>query len=268
QSYTFQGVEKLVFQCSSPAMAETVHLVDPSHAASAYTSIQDAINHASAGDTILIADGDYTGNVALKNGVSLLGASQSGVVIHGTMSTPASMDDTTISNLTVENVGSGMLLDMKGTSEVTDSVFDHVTFSLSGDFTGEVPIGNGQVAGSIALHSNFGGAGLTFQHVTMDSNDHAFPNSVAFVYTTIHTDPGVAMVLNDVTLSGTASGTSGGLGAQWNMTPNSGESASVEIVNSHTSGGGNFYVSGFDGVLVGGNVFDGQGIALNGVHDA
>src|SRR5262249_33188307 len=32
QSYTFQGVEKLVFQCSSPAMAETVHLVDPSHA--------------------------------------------------------------------------------------------------------------------------------------------------------------------------------------------------------------------------------------------
>ena len=43
------------------------------------------------------------------------------------------------------------------------------------------------------------------------------------------------------------------------------QSASVEIVNSSTSGGGNIYVSGFDSALVDGNTFDGQGIALNGV---
>ena len=73
------------------------------------------------------------------------------------------------------------------------------------------------------------------------------------------------MVLDDVTLTGTAA--PGGLGAQWNMTNGTG-TAAVDIVNSHTSGGGNFYVSGFDGVTVQGNTFDGQGIALNGVDHA
>ncbi len=50
------------------------------------------------------------------------------------------------------------------------------------------------------------------------------------------------------------------------MTNGSG-TASVDIVNSQTCGGGNFYVSGFDGVLIDNNVFDGQGLALNGVTD-
>ena len=51
------------------------------------------------------------------------------------------------------------------------------------------------------------------------------------------------------------------------MTNGSG-TAAVDIVNSHTSGGGNFYVSGFDGVTIQGNTFDGQGLALNGVDHA
>ena len=229
-------------------------------------SIQAAINAAHAGDTILVANGSYTENVTLKSGVSLSGELQAGVVIHGTMFTPSSFDNATVSNLTVQNVGNTMLLDMRGTSEITDSVFDHVTFSLSGDFTGAVPIGNGQVSGSIALHD--GGdadqAGLTFQHVTMASNNH-LGGSTAFVYTTTDSIGGAKMVLDDVTLTGTADPS--GLGAQWNMTNGSG-TASVDIVNSHTSGGGNFYVSGFDGVTVQGNTFDGQGIALNGVDHA
>jgi hypothetical protein len=214
----------------------------------------------------VIANGSYTENVTLKNGVNLSGASQAGVVIHGTMSTPASLDNTTVSNLTVQNVGDAMLLDMRATTEVTDSVFDHVTFSLSSDFTGAVPIGNGQISGSMALHD--GGdadqAGLTFQHVTMASNNH-LAGSTAFVYTTTDSIGGAKMVLDDVTLTGTAA--LGGLGAQWNMTNGTG-TAAVDIVNSHTSGGGNFYVSGFDGVTIQGNTFDGQGLALNGVDHA
>src|SRR5262249_54032609 len=169
--------------------------------------IQAAINAAAVGDSITVANGSYTENVTLKSGVSITGASQAGVVIHGTMATPGSFDNVTVSNLTVQNVGDGMLLDLRATGEITDSVFDHVTFSLSGNYSGAVPIGNGQVSGSIALHdgSDADQAGLTFQHVTMASNNH-LAGTTAFVYTTTDSVNGARMVLDDVTLTGTASG--------------------------------------------------------------
>jgi hypothetical protein len=100
----------------------------------------------------------------------------------------------------------------------------------------------------------------------MASNNH-LAGTTAFAYTMIDSVNGAKMVLDDVTLTGTASGTATGLGAQWNMTNGTG-TAAVDIVNSHTSAGGNFYVSGFDGVLIQGDVFDGQGLALNGVTHA
>ena len=65
----------------------------------------------------------------------------------------------------MQNVGDTMLLDMRATSEITDAVFDHVTFSLSGDFTGAVPIGNGQISGSIAIHDG-GDAGQLLMSVS------------------------------------------------------------------------------------------------------
>ena len=68
------------------------------------------------------------------------------------------------------------------------------------------------------------GSGLTFANVTMNSNDYNFANSTAFAYTLFHSVNGAQLVLNHVSLNGTASGTSSrGLGAQWNMSPNGGE---------------------------------------------
>ncbi len=232
-----------------------------------YASIQDAINAASAGDTVLVANGTYTENVTLKAGVNLQGVSQAGTIIDGTVSTPASFDNVTVSNLTVDN--GGMLLDMRGTGEVTDSTFHNVTFNLTANVSDPILIGNGQVNGSMALNDvNGDGAGLTFSNVTMNSNDHDFSNSTAFAYTLFHSVGGARMLLDGVSLNGTASGTATGLGAQWNMSPNGGETASVTIENSSTSQGGNFYVSGMDGVSVTGNTFDCQGLALNGVTHA
>ena len=146
-------------------------------------------------------------------------------------------------------------------------MFDHVTFSLTSDFTGAVPIGNGQVSGTIALHDgDSNGAGLTFQHVTMASNNH-LAGSTAFVYTTIDSDrrrqDGARRRDPDRhRRHGPASARSGICHRRQR------QHAAVDIENSHTSGGGNYYVSGFDGVSIHDNTFDGQGIALNGVDNA
>ena len=230
-----------------------------------YTSIQAAIDAAVAGDTVFVGNGTYNQNVALANGVNIEGQSQTGVVINGTLTTPANFDNTTISNMTVNGT---LLLDMTQTTEVDDSVFQNITFNLTGNYSaGNAPIGNGQVSGSIAINdSNNDGAGLTFSGVTMNSNNHTISSPTqTLVYTLFHTNGDAQMVLNGVSLNGTASGGSTGLGAQWNMSPNSGETAEVTIENSSTSGGGNFYVSGMDSATITHNVFNGQGLALNGV---
>ena len=239
-----------------------------------FSTIQAAIDAAQAGDVVYIDNGTYNENVALANGVSLQGQSQAGVIINGTMSTPASFDDTTVSNLTVTNTGgSGMLLDMTGTQEVTDSVFANDTFSLTHDYSGAQAIGNGQVSGSIALNGDanntdgIGGSnGLTFNNVTANSNDFQ-AGSTAFAYTLFHSAAGAQLVLNGVNLEGTSSDLTTGLGAQWNLSPNTGETSAVTIENSNTSGGGNFYASGMASAKITGNVFNGQGLALNGVSN-
>lgn len=236
--------------------------------AGGYATIQDAIDAATAGDTVLIADDTYTEDVTLKDGVNVIGQSESGVVIQGIVTTPATFTNATISGFTVNNVGDDMLLDMTGTTVVTDVVFHDVTFALAADFTGYVAIGNGQSVPAMVLSdgADADNAGLTFRDVTMATNNF-LAGTTAFVYTTFN---GAApMVIDGVTLSGTAApmGTTSALGAQWNMT-NQGGTAHVEIKDSDTLGGGNYYISGLQSVSATGNTFNGQGMALNGVKEA
>ena len=65
QSYTLDGVEKLAFQ-SSPT--QSVHLVDPTGAASAYTSVQNAVNTAVSGDILLLSSGTFLGGIDIGGG--------------------------------------------------------------------------------------------------------------------------------------------------------------------------------------------------------
>ena len=91
--------------------------------------------------------------VALKDGVNVAGLSGSGVIVDGTLSTPQNFDNTTVSNLTVNDGSStAMRLDMTATQEVTSSTFDHVTLNLtSPTSTAPILIGNGQDSGTMAL---------------------------------------------------------------------------------------------------------------------
>ena len=69
-----RGVERLVFQNGvGTGDDQTVHLVDRGHTASAYTSVQDAVDHAVNGDTILVAAGTYSGTINITTGVNIIG---------------------------------------------------------------------------------------------------------------------------------------------------------------------------------------------------
>jgi hypothetical protein len=247
---------------------------------STFNSIQAAIDASDPGDTITVADGVYNETVTLRSGITLTGNSQADVIINGSMVTPASLADITVTNFTVHNATTGdYLLDMRATAlaggSFTDVVFEHVTFELvsnfvptgAGTFPNDSPIGTGFARGSIELidGGDADNAGLTFRHVTMASGDFDIPDTLALIFIDSGTG-GARMVLDDLTITGMDGASN--LGAQFNMSPNAGETAHVEIINSHTSGGGNFYVSGMASVLVEDNVFDGQGLALNGVSNA
>jgi Ca2+-binding RTX toxin-like protein len=145
-----------------------------------FASIQAAINAAVAGDTIMVAAGTYNETVTLKSGITLLGvgADEGAVVINGSMVVPATLANTTVGGLTVHNGSStSYLLDMRGTTDLTDVVFHDVTFALVSDFlptdtggshSNDAPIGISYARGSITLHdgADADSAGLTFRDVT------------------------------------------------------------------------------------------------------
>jgi len=234
-----------------------------------YETIQQAIDAAGEGDTVVVAAGEY-GGFTLKSGVTIEGAGEDLVTITGAIVTPAALENVTVSGMTVESAGSTKLLDLTATTTMTDVVFEHLTLRLTGDYNSngiDPAIGNLQSPGITLVDGDHDGAGLTFSNVTIDSGNHVVTSSNsgdALVYTAVHGDK---MVLSGVTLTGTADVT-GTIGAQWNMKTDYDAPSSVEISGSHTSGGGNFYVAGFDGVTIEDNTFEDLGLALNGVSNA
>ncbi|MBR0850306.1 cadherin-like domain-containing protein [Bradyrhizobium diazoefficiens] len=112
ETHVFTGVDKLQFQ--NGGAPQTVELVDPNHAASAYTSVQDAINHASAGDFILLAQGTYNENLTTDKALTILGAN------HGVSGTGSRGAESVI------NWTSGNAVAVNTTAQVT---FDGLKFT-------------------------------------------------------------------------------------------------------------------------------------------
>jgi Ca2+-binding RTX toxin-like protein len=74
-THVLHGVERVVFQ-HGPGTSDDliVHLVDPTGAASAYTSIQNAIDLAANGDAILLGHGTYNQSPSVNKSLTIVGA--------------------------------------------------------------------------------------------------------------------------------------------------------------------------------------------------
>ena len=128
---------------------------------------------------------------------------------------------------------------MRDTDDLTDVVFENVTFALVGDFlppqgagmnANDAPIGISYARGSIALHDGADGdsAGLTFRNVTMDSNDNTIGVANELAMLQMVSVGGAKLVLDNLTLTGMNPGTAT-LGAQFNISGN-GAADAIEIV--------------------------------------
>jgi len=128
ESHALVGVDQLEFTGSSGVF----HLVDDHASGSDYASIQAAVTAATAGDTILIADGEYAAFTVDKS-LTIIGASESGVIIDGPgnagIGIGIAADDVTLQKLTVQNFYHGIEV----TADVEDLTLDQINSKDHGD---------------------------------------------------------------------------------------------------------------------------------------
>lgn len=114
-----------------------------------YTSVQNAIDNASSGATILVNDSTYTESLTVStSNLTIVGQSESGTVIDGGLKVDSSVDGLTIESLTMTG-DRGSSRTFYATSTVTNLTIDSVTFNgtdsvgfavYGNDFAGDVTI--------------------------------------------------------------------------------------------------------------------------------
>ena len=90
-------------------------------------NLLEVLNNAVDGDTIILADGTYTGNITIDKKITLKGTSKDATIIDGTIIVN---NDLTVDNLTVQS-SSSEVIDIKSTSDVkiTNSVIKYKNYT-------------------------------------------------------------------------------------------------------------------------------------------
>lgn len=136
-----------------------------------YSTIQSAVDAASSGDTVLIAEGNYDEVVQItKNGLTLKAAgSTSGTVLNGTVNIESSYG-TVIDGLTITGAGDGIRL--RGNCRGGQSSLTVKNSSISGNLGNGIDLSHGASYMGVAIENNSindnGGDGVNLQGIGND----------------------------------------------------------------------------------------------------
>ena len=155
----------------SIGMAETIH-VDDSGGAD-YETIQEAIDNSTAGDTIVVMEGEYYENVDVSKSLNIIGEGPGISIIDGGFEGPVitvKEDNTNLSGLTIRNCGGYY----KEAGIILGSSFNHIE---------NINFTNNQVAAIQALRANNFIVNCTIWKSYVGIN--SFANSISISSTTI-----------------------------------------------------------------------------------
>lgn len=146
-----------------------------------FSSIQNAINNASAGDTIFVYNGTYTEDIFLNKSVSLVGENRDLTVINNVNQlfvVSITANDASLCNFTVSNIapslGSGILISSAHNVTVcNNSVRDNLNGMLISASFGDSILGN------IIFHNTFGsGIYVDTTHNNLFSDNNISQNNI------------------------------------------------------------------------------------------
>ena len=231
--------------------------------------IQKAINAASEGWTVDVASGNYTENVNLTKNLTILGQPPTGgasrPVITGLITKDASLsafNGMFLKNLVFSNTSA--ILDFAAGTNISGNglVFQGTDFNFNGTTTPTGPSGYNAPLTFVSLNIS-GTTGLKFINSSLSIQGTPALNGLFSLIWMQAT--GGPILFDGITVSGNY--TDGGtlMGAQFNLGT---APANVELKNSSTSLGGNFYLSGITGLSVHNNTFSNAGLGINNVQIA
>jgi surface glycoprotein (TIGR04207 family) len=208
------------FAGSAVADTTTADVVVDADGNGDYTSVQNAIDNASSGDTILVNDSTYTESLTVStSNLTIVGQSESDTVIDGGLKVDTAVDGLTIESLTMMG-DRGSSRTFYAASTVTNLTIDSVTFNgtesvgfavYGNDFAGDVTIVDSTFTGytdssqwgTVSVSTKTGLDDVTFSGndvtantamVAIDGNEGASGSKIA------------TLTVTDNTFSGTTAG--------------------------------------------------------------
>jgi len=108
-----------------------------------YSSIQEAINASSDGDTIFVYSGTYTENIVINKSISLIGENNTNTILSGALNNnvrfpiyviSVNANNVSISDLTIKDNDCGIITENSNNNTITNNIFMNISSLLGGIF--------------------------------------------------------------------------------------------------------------------------------------